>query len=51
MTLEMVSEMTDKDVTIIDAAFIEGAYTACALIQGGYKQTDIDAQLAPLKVK
>jgi dihydroxyacetone kinase phosphotransfer subunit len=51
MTLEMVSEMTEKDVTIIDAAFIEGAYTACALIQGGYNQADIDAQLAPLKVK
>jgi len=51
MTLEMVSEMTDKDVTIIDAAFIEGAYTACALIQGGYKQAEIDAQLEPLKVK
>lgn len=51
MTLDMVSEMSDKHVSIIDAAFIEGAYTTCALIQGGYSQQEIDAQLEPLKVK
>lgn len=27
MTLDMVSEMSDKNIKIVDAAFIEGAYT------------------------
>ncbi|GEN56097.1 PTS-dependent dihydroxyacetone kinase phosphotransferase subunit DhaM [Halolactibacillus alkaliphilus] len=51
MTLDMVSDMSDKPITIFDAAFIEGAYTASVLIQGGYKKEEIDAQLAPLKIK
>lgn len=51
MTLEMVSEMSEKSVEIVDCAFIEGAYTASVLINGGNDKQAIDDQLAPLKIK
>ncbi|GEK91885.1 dihydroxyacetone kinase phosphoryl donor subunit DhaM [Alkalibacterium kapii] len=51
MTLEMVSEMSDKSIEIKDCAFIEGAYTAGVLIGAGNDKESIDEQLKPLEVK
>lgn len=51
MTLELVSEMTEKKIEIIDSAFIEGAYTASALIQSDNTKKSIDDQLRPLVIK
>ncbi|MCZ0703153.1 dihydroxyacetone kinase phosphotransfer subunit [Natronobacillus azotifigens] len=51
MTLEMVSEMCDKSIEIVDCAFIEGAFTASVLINGGNEKEAIDKQLTPLKIK
>lgn len=51
MNLEMVMELTDKEVNLYDVALIEGSYTAAALIQAGASLSDIEAQLAPLKIK
>lgn len=51
MNLEMVMELTDKDVHLYDTAFIESSYTAAALIQAGAELDAIEEQLAPMKVK
>ncbi|WP_265456558.1 dihydroxyacetone kinase phosphoryl donor subunit DhaM [Enterococcus sp. HY326] len=51
MNLEMAMEMTEKKILLQDVAFIEGAYTAAALLQAGTSQKDILEQLAPLKIK
>lgn len=51
MNLEMAMEMTDKEVTLYDTAFVESSYTAAALIQAGAIKEMIEEQLAPLKVK
>lgn len=51
MNLEMAMEMTDKTILLQDIAFIEGAYTAAALLQVGTSKEDILAQLQPLKIK
>lgn len=51
MNLEMAMELTDKEVTIYDTAFIESSYTAAALLQAGASLRDIEAQLEPLTIK
>ncbi|CAM4284584.1 PTS-dependent dihydroxyacetone kinase phosphotransferase subunit DhaM [Erysipelothrix inopinata] len=51
MNLDIVSEMTDKSVTIYDAAFVEGCYTACALLEAGVDLNEIESQLKPLIIK
>lgn len=51
MNLEMAMEMTDKEVTLYDTAFVESSYTAAALIQAGATKEMIEEQLTPLKVK
>jgi dihydroxyacetone kinase phosphotransfer subunit len=51
MTLEMVIEMSDKKIHLLDAALIEGAYTAAALAQGGSSLEAIMEQLERLMVK
>ena len=51
MNLEMAVEMTDKEVTLYDAALLESSYTAAALIQAGADIATIEEQLAPLKIK
>lgn len=51
MNLEMAMEMTEKKILLQDVAFIEGAYTAAALLQAGTSQENILEQLAPLKIK
>ncbi|WP_326717412.1 dihydroxyacetone kinase phosphoryl donor subunit DhaM [Vagococcus jeotgali] len=51
MNLEMVMEMSDKEVYLYDTALVESAYTAAALIQAGADKEAIEEQLAPLVVK
>ena len=51
MTLELVSEMSEKTIEIIDAAFVEGAYTAGALIESDNTKETIDEQLGTLIIK
>ncbi|MGX7351561.1 dihydroxyacetone kinase phosphoryl donor subunit DhaM [Enterococcus canis] len=51
MNLEMAIEMSEKTIHLHDTAFVESAYTAGALLQAGSSVEDIEAQLAPLKVK
>lgn len=51
MNLEMVMELTDKKAHLYDVAFIEGSYTAAALIQAGAELSAIEEQLAPLTIK
>ena len=51
MNLDLVTDMTDKTLHRYDVAFVEGAYTAAALLQAGDSRTEIEKQLAPLKIK
>ncbi|MGY3750610.1 dihydroxyacetone kinase phosphoryl donor subunit DhaM [Vagococcus acidifermentans] len=51
MNLEMAIEFSDKSVHLFDTAFIEGAYTAAALIQAGVTLDEITQQMQPLKIK
>lgn len=51
MNLEMAMELSDKKVHLYNTAFIEGAYTASALIQAGVGLDKIEEQLKPLKIK
>ena len=51
MNLEMAMEFADKTVHLYDVALVEGAYTAASLAAAGVSRADIEAQLAPLKIK
>ncbi|WP_332238178.1 dihydroxyacetone kinase phosphoryl donor subunit DhaM [Sporolactobacillus sp. KGMB 08714] len=51
MNLDMVAEVSDKKIEIFDTAFIEGAYTATALLHAKVSYPEILKQLEPLKVK
>ncbi|WP_047998729.1 dihydroxyacetone kinase phosphoryl donor subunit DhaM [Lactiplantibacillus herbarum] len=51
MNLEMAIEMSEKTVHLYDTALIESAYTAASLLQAAVPLTDVEAQLAPLKIK
>lgn len=51
MNLELVQEMTDKELFIYDVAFVEGAYNAAALLQAGVDRQTIENQLEKLKLK
>ena len=51
MNLEMAIEMSEKTVHLYDTALIESAYTAASLLQADVPLTDVEAQLAPLKIK
>lgn len=50
MNLEMAQEMSDKQITIFDVAFVEGTYTAAALLQAGVDKEAILSQLAELEI-
>lgn len=50
MNLEMVSDFSDKEIRIFDVAFVEGAYTAGALLQAGASLDDVVAQVEELRV-
>ncbi|ARO05511.1 dihydroxyacetone kinase phosphoryl donor subunit DhaM [Lactiplantibacillus plantarum] len=51
MNLEMAIEMSDKTVHLYDTALIESAYAAASLLQAAVPLADVEAQLAPLKIK
>lgn len=51
MNLEMALEMSDKKIHLYDASFVEGTYTAAALLQAGTGLEAIEEQLKPLIVK
>lgn len=51
MNLELAQEMTSKKIHVYDVSFIEGAYTAAALVEAGVDLSDIEQQLEPLKIK
>ncbi|MBM7711197.1 dihydroxyacetone kinase phosphoryl donor subunit DhaM [Enterococcus xiangfangensis] len=51
MNLEMAIEMTAKKVKLFDTALVESAYTACALLAADAEETEIEKQLAELKIK
>ncbi|PTQ81616.1 dihydroxyacetone kinase DhaM subunit [Trichococcus patagoniensis] len=51
MNLELVRDLTDKKLIICDVAFVEGAYTAAALVQADTPFDDLCEQLQGLKVK
>lgn len=51
MNLEMAMELSEKTITLYDTAFIEGAYTAAALLQVDSPTEVIEEQVAPLNIK
>ncbi len=51
MTLDMVMELSDKKIHLLDAAMVEGAYTAATLAQGNTSLEDILNQIELLIVK
>ena len=51
MNLELAQEMTSKKIHVYDVSFIEGAYTAAALVEAGVDLSEIEQQLGPLKIK
>lgn len=51
MTLEMVIDMSEQTIHLIDAALVEGAYTAATLIEGNSSKDAIMEQLEPLIIK
>ena len=51
MNLDIALDMTDKKVHIYDVAFVEGAYTATALLQADVPLADIESQLSEIKIK
>ena len=51
MNLDMVSEMTDKELTIFNVPLIEGAYTASALLEAGATFEAIKEQLEKMLIE
>lgn len=51
MNLEMVAELSAKNIVIYDTAFIEGAYTAAALLATGANRSFVEEQLQSLTIK
>lgn len=51
MTLQLVQEMSEKQIHIMDVALVEGAFTVAALAQGEVSIDVILEQLEPLKIK
>ncbi len=50
MNLEMAIDFSDKNIELFDVAFIEGCYTAAALVQAGAGIDEIREQLSALKI-
>ncbi|MBG9981522.1 PTS-dependent dihydroxyacetone kinase phosphotransferase subunit DhaM [Aerococcaceae bacterium DSM 111020] len=50
MNLEMAMDFSGKNIELFDVAFIEGSYTAAALLQAGAEVEEIRSQLSALKV-
>lgn len=50
MNLEIVAEMTEKELEWPAVPLVEGAYTAAALLEAGADWSEIQAQLAELTI-
>ena len=50
MNIEMVSDFSDKSITLNVVPIVEGAYTAAALIQAGADKEAILSQLEELAI-
>ncbi|WP_414840395.1 dihydroxyacetone kinase phosphoryl donor subunit DhaM [Carnobacterium sp. TMP28] len=50
MNVELAAEVSDKIILVYDIAFVEGAYTAAALLQAKVPLKTIEEQLIPLKI-
>lgn len=51
MNLEMAQDFSDKEITIYDVSFIEGAYVTASLLQADVDLSVIEEQLQALTVK
>ncbi|WP_374284334.1 dihydroxyacetone kinase phosphoryl donor subunit DhaM [Lactococcus sp.] len=51
MNLEMVSEMTEKEMKIYTVPILEGSYTAAALLEVDAPLTAIEEQLEKIKIE
>lgn len=51
MNLDMATEMTEKNVEILNTAFIEGAYTTASLLQADVPLDNIKEQISKLVIK
>ncbi|WP_025728177.1 dihydroxyacetone kinase phosphoryl donor subunit DhaM [Atopobacter phocae] len=51
MNLDMVSDMTEKEMTIYSVPVVEGAYTAAALLEAQADLTAINEQLNALTIQ
>lgn len=51
INLEMAMDFNDKEITLYETAFIEGAYVAASLLQVDVDLATIEEQLNPLIVK
>ncbi|MGT2809177.1 PTS-dependent dihydroxyacetone kinase phosphotransferase subunit DhaM [Streptococcus iniae] len=51
MNLEMVQDFSEKAITIVNVPFVEGTYTAAALIQAGLEKDAVLEQLKELEIK
>lgn len=51
MNLDLATDFSEKPLIRYDVAFLEGAYSAAALLQSGVPRSEIEKQLAPLKIK
>lgn len=51
MNLNMASDMTEKDVRLFDVAFVEGVYTAAALLSADASLESIEEQLSDLAIQ
>lgn len=50
MNLEMVADFSEKEILIQQVPFVEGAYTAAALLQAGTDLNGVISQLNELKI-
>lgn len=50
MNLEMVQDLSDKNITIYNVPVVEGAYTAAALLQAGVTKEDVEEQLKEIQM-
>lgn len=51
MNLEVCSELTDKKIRIFDVPFVEGTYSAAALVEVGVSIEEISEQLGSMIIK
>lgn len=51
MNIEMVTDFSEKEITLYETSFIEGAYVAASLLQADVDLETINGQLEPLIVK